>query len=81
MKHWYQTREGASLHHKNQLIAEGKRIFLTEAQAKLHGDKLENSKAPTKPEEAGINEEYEQWLKANRPTTKPQTKIVENKKN
>ena len=61
MKSWYSTKEGASLQHKSQPIVNGKRIFLTEAQAALHGDKIEKSEAPKTADEAGVKAEYDEW--------------------
>ena len=61
MKSWYTTRDGANLQHKSQPVTNGKRIFLTEAQAKLHGDAIEKSEAPTKVEDAGVKSEYDEW--------------------
>ena len=61
MKSWYSTKDGASLQHKSQPIVNGKRIFLTEAQAALHGDKVEKSDPPQSADEAGVKTEFEEW--------------------
>ena len=61
MKNWYSTREGVNLQHKSQSIEHGKRIFLTDAQAKVHGDKLELSEAPKTAIEAGVKAEFDEW--------------------
>lgn len=61
MKNWYKTREGATLQHKSQAITKGKRIFLTEAQAEVHGDAIEKAEAPSSAEESAIKSEYDEW--------------------
>ena len=64
MKSWYSTKDGASLQHKSQPIVNGKRIFLTEAQAALHGDKVEKSDPPQSADEAGVKTEFEEWQRS-----------------
>ena len=64
MKNWYSTRDGANIQHKAHTIANGKHIFLTEAQAKLHGDAIKKSEAPKNADEAGIKTEFEEWSQA-----------------
>lgn len=76
MKSWYTTRESVNLQHKSQPIAKGKRIFLTEAQAALHGEKVEKSEAPKTANEAGVKAEYDEWQQSQsvKPTDKPNQK-------
>lgn len=80
MKSWYTTRDGANLQHKSQPVANGKRIFLTEAQAALHGDAIAKSEAPTRAEDAGVKEEYDEWQSSVKPTGKPKERKVESSK-
>ena len=79
MKNWYTTREGANLQHKSQPISEGKRIFLTEAQAKLHGDAIDSVEAPKSADESAIKSEYDEWLKTNPQVSSSKPEPTENK--
>ena len=81
MKSWYSTKDGSSLSHGNVAIKPGQKIFITEAQAKLHGDKVEKSEAPTTSDDAGVKAEFEEWQRSQSaaPKDKPKEE-VRNKK-
>ena len=57
-------------------IKPGQKIFITEAQAKLHGDKVEKSEAPTTSDDAGVKAEFEEWQQSlsSAPKEKPKDK-------
>ena len=77
MKTWYLTREGAEdLIHKGHKIPAGHKIFLSDAQAKLHQNKIIKTEPPDSPQEAIIlNEYFEhlQFIKAFSEKTKTET--------
>lgn len=58
MKNWYTTRDGVNLQHKSKPISTGKRIFLSEAQAKLHGSKVVKADAPKSVDDVGVKQEW-----------------------
>ena len=71
MKSWYQNRMESGVTHRGQSIPKGKKVLLTEAQAKLHNSKQEKvaklDKPPTDSKEVGVLAdwiEYEKSLKA-----------------
>ena len=67
MKSWYITREAGNLNHRNQIIPEGKKILLTEAQAKLHNTKSEKvakCEPPKEAKEVGVLTEWEEYKKS-----------------
>ena len=79
MKTWYQTREAGNLQHRSQVIPEGKKILLTEEQAKLHnkqGEKVAKCDSPTEEKEAGVLAEYQEW-KSDRSTKTTTVKTKE----
>ena len=78
MKNWYTTREGANLQHKSQPIKNGKRIFLTAAQARLHGDTISEAEAPTMKNEVGVSDEWDEWLNAKGKTSSSNPETTEN---
>ena len=68
MKTWYQTREAVNLKHRNQTIPAQKKILLTPEQVNLHNsqaEKVVKSEPPKDATEAGVLDEYKEWLKAN----------------
>ncbi|MDJ0591126.1 MAG: hypothetical protein QNJ72_14210 [Pleurocapsa sp. MO_226.B13] len=67
MKNWYLTREAGNLQHRGLPIPEGKKIMLTEEQAKLHnkaGEKVVLTDAPKEAKEVGVLAEFQEWTKA-----------------
>lgn len=61
MKSWYLTKEQGSLFHGGEAIEPDKKIFLTEDQAKLHGDKIESCEPPAELIEVGVKSEWEEF--------------------
>lgn len=63
MKTWYLTREGTGdLMHKDYKIPSGNKIYLSEAQAKIHANKIIKTEPPDSPQEAAILNEYFEYL-------------------
>ncbi len=62
MKNWYLTREAGTLIHCGQGIELGKKIFLTESQAAIHGEKIEPCDPPLDLTEAGVESEWDDAL-------------------
>ncbi len=58
MNNWYVTKENETLFHRDQAIETGKKIFLTEDQASLHGDKIEPCDSPAEEMEVGVKSEW-----------------------
>ena len=79
MKSWYSTKDGSNLSHGNVAIKPGQKIFITEAQAKLHGEGIEKSEAPQSADEAGVKTEFEEWKKAKGNISASTDKTVETK--
>ena len=66
MKSWYQNRMESGVTHRGQNIPQGKMLYLTEAQAKLHNGKQEKvakTEPPKDSGEAGVLADWEEWSK------------------
>ncbi|MEM7756572.1 MAG: hypothetical protein AAF298_00370 [Cyanobacteria bacterium P01_A01_bin.40] len=70
MKTWYQNRMEAGVTHRGQNIPEGKKLYLTEAQAEIHNgsqQKVAECEPPKESKEAGVLadwDEYDKLLKS-----------------
>ncbi len=71
MKTWYQNRMESGVTHRGQNIPKGKKVLLTEAQAKLHNgtqEKVAKTEPPKDSSEAGVLADWSEWTKANEKT-------------
>lgn len=72
MKNWYQNRMAESVNHRGQNIPEGKKVYLSEAQAKLHNartEKVAKTDAPKDQKEVGVLADWEEYQSSVKPTT------------
>lgn len=68
MKSWYENRMESGVSHRGQAVAKGKKVYLTEAQAKLHNrteEKLVKCDSPKAAVEAAVKADYDESEQAN----------------
>ncbi len=86
MKYWYQNRMESGVTHRGQNIPQGKMLYLTEAQAKLHNgtqEKVAKLDQPlTDSKEVGVLadwNEYQESLKANQKPDPKKSETIDTK--
>ncbi len=62
MKSWYQVKVPTGLNHRGKSVVVDKLICLSEAQAKLHGLKVEKSEDPKTILDCAFPIEHAEWL-------------------
>lgn len=64
MKNWYQVKVKTGLTHRRTQVKQGQKIYLSDAQAKLHGEsKLSKTEPPKKAGEAAVKEDLAEYEK------------------
>lgn len=61
MKDWYQNRMETGVSHRNYRVDQGQKIWLTDAQAKIHGDKVEKCPPPETLLDCAAPEDHLYW--------------------
>ena len=82
---WYLNREAGRVNHRGQDIPEGKKIYLSQDQAKLHNrssEKVAKCSAPTDQKEAAVLADWEifQSKDLSEADSKPDSKVERQKK-